>query len=237
MDRLQLIISRYRKLKQYKDLSDEQITKLAEEKLLKEKKLEKLNIFSDDDEKELASSIMDKYSQYNLEDASEKDTLNQLVYLEVIVERVKKFIDKEFKDKQSIPMEFLEELRALNSQVLDYKKELGINKEKEQEDWVEVWDELRQKALNYYETHKGCNTVKCPYCNQLFNLLMRTENLTPEKSTWFKGTLLYNNQVFALYDEKKITKDDAAKILGVSEWYIDFIYTNLYLKEKNVKTD
>ena len=84
MERLELIKSRYRKLKQYSSLTEEEITKLAEEKLLKEQKLEKLNIFNSEEEKELALSIQEKYSQYNLEDAAERDTLNQLVYLEVV---------------------------------------------------------------------------------------------------------------------------------------------------------
>jgi len=237
MDRLELIKKRYKKLQQYKDLSEEEITKLAEEKLEKEKKTEKLNMFNDAEEKELASSIMEKYSQYNLEDEAEKDTLNQLVYLEVIVERVKTFINKEFLDKQSIPMAMLEELRALNTQVLELKEALGVNKEKEREDWVDVWDDLKKKTLNYYETHKGQNTVKCPYCYQIFHLLMKTDNLTAEKSTWFKGTLLYNIKVFKLYDEKKITKEDAAEILGAATWYVDLLYTNLYLKEKNAKAN
>lgn len=61
---------------------------------------------------------------------------------------------------------------------------------------------------------------------------MRTENLTAEKCNWFKGTILYNKKLFKLYHEKRLTEQELAEILGVSIYYITYIYENLYLNEE-----
>jgi hypothetical protein len=36
-----------------------------------------------------------------------------------------------------------------------------------------------------------------------------------------------------MYHDKKITEQDVAKTLGVSEFYIDLMYTGIFLKELN----
>ena len=223
-------------MKQYKDLPEEEIKKLAQAKLEKELKIEKLDGFNSEEEKELANSIMEKYTAYNIEDESEKDTLNQLVYLEVIVERVKKFIDKEFNDKSAIPMEMLEELRELNSQVLELKAALGVNKEKERQEFIEVWEDLQQKAINHYNEHAGEYYQECPKCHELFRGILKITDYDFKVATFFKETDLYNPVLYKAFHEKRLTLQEMADTFGVDYKYINLIYEQLFLKgiKKNV---
>ena len=86
--------------------------------------------------------------------------------------------------------------------------------------------------MKYYEENLGCNTVKCPYCQNLFHLLLRTKDYDAIKSVWFKGTILYNRSVMHLIFQNVITREQAAEILGVNVLYINKVYDEIYLKEK-----
>jgi len=235
MDRIDLLKNKYKKLKQYSSLSEDEITKLAQDKIKEEELLESTSYLLKEDEKKFALNLLKKYtSEKDFESSSEKDTLNQLIYTQILVERIKKHLNTEF-EKDAYPLQILEELRNLNDQVLKYKEVLKMDKEKEESEWIEVWETLKKKALNYYEESKGENTLKCPYCQGIFHLLVRLDNKDIVKSSWFKKSLLYNKKVFSLYHEKKITKDEAAEILGTSIAYVDYIYEGLFLKEINDK--
>lgn len=71
----------------------------------------------------------------------------------------------------------------------------------------------------------------CPYCQNIVRVLANIENKTPHKLTFFKGTTVYNYDLFKAYHEKKLSKEEVAKILGVSVYYIEYIYDNDFLKE------
>jgi hypothetical protein len=142
------------------------------------------------------------------------------------------FIEQEGKDKQgAIPLRMTEQLVENTTQIMALKEKLGMLKNKADESALDLINELRAKALVYYSEHAGCTTIKCPNCQQLFNLLMDVTNLIPEKCSFFRGTMLYNLPLLNLYHNKKITKEEVANVLGVHQNYVDYIYNNLYLKE------
>jgi hypothetical protein len=233
-------IKQVRNFKQYKGKTDAEIEEMLLANEAKKEMLTEITFLIDKDEKKLAQELLDSYlAEYNFSSFSEKDTLKNLVYFEVLGERIKHFINKEYVDKTgAIPTHMVEQLIENSEQITKLKEVLGIGKKKEQDlTWLQSWEDLKKKALTYYESHKGCNTVKCPYCQKIFNLLLRIENLTPEKSSWFRGTILYNEAVFKLYDEKRITTEEAASILGCSVNYITLQYDNIYLKDKNGTKD
>ena len=233
-------IKQVKHFKQYKDKTDAEIEEMLLANEAKKEMLNEITFLIDKDEKKLAQHLLDSYlAEYNFSSFSEKDTLKNLVYFEVLGERIKNFINKEYIDKKgAIPTQMVEQLIENSEQITKLKEVLGIGKKKEQDlTWLQTWEDLKKKSLTYFESHKGCNSIKCPYCQKIFNLLLRTENLTPEKSSWFRGTLLYNSEVFKLYDEKRITKEEAALILGCSTYYIDYLVENLYMKEKNGTKD
>jgi len=235
MDSLSKIKRRLKGLKQNQGLSEEELNRLAKEKLEREEILSSLVFIVDEKEKKLAEDLLSRYlTNSSIESEADKDTLKQLIDLEILVERIKEFLKKESIDKKgAIPTHMLQELRDTNDQVLVLKEKLGLSSEnKENANWVEVWENLKKKAIKYYEEHKGCNTVKCPYCQGLFHLLFDRTKYKEIKSTWFRGTILYNDKLYSLYHEKKITKEEMVNIFGVSEFYIDLLYNSIYLKNR-----
>jgi hypothetical protein len=236
MAEIDRIFNSLKNLKQNKDKTEEELKVLAKEELNRKEILKNLTFCLDDEEKDFASELLNNYlEESSIEDEAEKDSLRQLIDLEILIERIKKFLNTEYtKSNPAIPTQMLQELRDTNEQVLKLKESLGlINKENKQSSWIEVWDTLKKKAINYYETHKGCNLVRCPECQNTFRLMIRTDNLESVKETFFRGTILYNYALYELYHQKKLTKEEMAKIFGVADFFIDFIYTGIYLKENS----
>jgi hypothetical protein len=233
MDREKLF-QQYRNLKQNIGKPDEEIWQLVDKKLNEESLLNAF-VGLDEIEKQKAINLYDQYvSEHSFESLAEKSTLVSLVYLEILNDRIKIFIELEGKQKQgAIPLRMNEQLTFNTTQIMSLKEKLGMLKNKEDESALDLINELKEKALIYYNEHAGCTIVKCPHCQQLFNLLMDITNLTPEKCTFFRGTILYNLPLLNLYHLKKITKIEVAEILGVHQNYVDFIYNSLYLKEIN----
>lgn len=177
------------------------------------------------------------YQQYltenSFESLAEKSTLINVVYLEMLNDQIKEYIEQEQKEKKgAIPLRMTEQLVVNNTQILALKKELGMLKDADSENALELINELKEKALAYYNEHAGETYVKCPECQSLFRLLMKVDDLEPAKATFFKGTTLYNEKLMELYHYKKITIDEVAEIMGVNNKYITFIYENIYLKPK-----
>jgi len=228
------LIQKYRNMVQYKNLSDEELEQLVQKKIDEEGLLTAFVGLSDT-EKQKAIQLYDQYvSEHSFESLAEKSTLINLVYLEMLNDRVKLYIEKEGKDKQgAIPLRMTEQLVFNNTQIMQFKEKLGMMRDADSENALELMNELKEKALTYYNEHAGCTTIRCPYCQQLFNLLMDVSNLTPEKCSFFRGTMLYNLPLLNLYHNKKITKEEVANVLGTHINYVDFIYNNLYLKELN----
>jgi len=228
------LIQKYRNMVQYKNLSDEELEQLVQKKIDEEGLLTAFVGLSDI-EKQKAIQLYDQYvSEHSFESLAEKSTLINLVYLEMLNDRVKLYIEKEGKDKQgAIPLRMTEQLVFNNTQIMQFKEKLGMMRDADSENALELMNELKEKALTYYNEHAGCTTIRCPYCQQLFNLLMDVSNLTPEKCSFFRGTMLYNLPLLNLYHNKKITKEEVANVLGTHINYVDFIYNNLYLKELN----
>jgi hypothetical protein len=226
------LIKRLKSLKQYKDLSQDELEKVVDKKLEED---ELINSFVglNEKEKEKALQLYDKYiGENSFENLAEKSSLTNLVYLEALNDRIKLFIEKEDKNKDgAVPIQMVEQLISNNEQIMKLKDQLGMMKDKTNNSFIVAWEELKKKALTYYSEHCGSTIVKCPYCQQLFHLLMNIDNLTAEKSSFFKGTMLYNLPLLNLYHQKRITKEEVADILGVHAKYVDFIYSNLYLKE------
>ena len=231
MDRDKLI-KKLKTLKQYNRLSIEEIEKLADQKLMNEELLVSF-VGLNANEKKRALELYNRYlDEHAFEALAEKSTLINLVYLEILNDRIKLFIEQEGKDKAgAIPIKMTEQLIANTSQIMELKEKLGMMKDVESESALELMNELKEKALAYYNEHAGETYVKCPECQSLFRLLMKVDGLEPAKATFFRGTTLYNEKLMELYHYKKLTIDEVAAILGVHKNYITFIYENIYLKK------
>jgi hypothetical protein len=234
-EELQKIINRLKNLKQNKELPEGDILAKAQEEYNKKNIISSLSFCIDDNDREFAKNLIDKYlSQSSFESEADRDTLRQLIDLEILAERIKQHLKKEYdKANPSLPTLMMKELRETESLIIEIKEKLGLsNQDRKQDNLSETLSSLKKKALQYYSEHRGCNIVKCPYCQKIFYLLLRTDLLTPEKCSWFKGTSLYNRPLMELIQKGTITQEQAAEILGVNILYVNKIFQNIYLKEK-----
>jgi len=234
MNSLDKEIKKIRNLKQNQGKSEEELTSLAKAHLEKQEIIGSLTFCIDDEERKFASHLLEKYlEESSLESTSEKDTLRQLIDVEVLMERIKKFLNTEYnKANPVIPTQMLDQLTTLNKQVIDLKDNLGLSKKDEQKNILDKWDDLKSKALAYYKENAGCNIAKCPECQKLFYILKDMRNHKTEKIPFFKKTLLYNKKLYELYAKDKITKEEMIVILGVSGDYIDYIFETVYKNDK-----
>jgi hypothetical protein len=227
------LIQKYRNMIQYKNLSDIELEQLIDKKISEEELLTAFVGLSDI-EKQKAIKLYDQYvSEHSFESLAEKSTLINLVYLEILNDRVKLFIEQEGNEKKgAIPLRMTEQLVENTNQIMSLKEKLGMMRDVDSENALELMNELKEKALTYYNEHAGETYVKCPECQNLFRLLMKVDGLEPAKATFFRGTTLYNQKLMELYHYKKVTLEEVAEIMGVHSQYITYIYENIYLKPK-----
>ena len=233
MDRDRMI-QLYTNQKQNKDKSPEEIEQLVDKKISEEGLLTAF-VGLNDEEKKKAINLYDQYvTEHSFESLAEKSTLINLVYLEMLNDRIKLFIEQEGNDKKgAIPLKMTEQLVFNTTQIMSLKEKLGMMRDADSENALELMNELKEKALTYYNEHAGETYVKCPECQNLFRLLMKIDGLEPAKATFFRGTTLYNQKLMELYHYKKVTLEEVAEIMGVNPKYITYIYENIYLKPKD----
>lgn len=118
MDREKLF-QQYRNLKQNTGKPDEEIWQLVDKKLNEESLLNAF-VGLDEIEKQKAINLYDQYvSEHSFESLAEKSTLVSLVYLEILNDRIKIFIELEGKQKQgAIPLRMNEQLTFNTTQIM-----------------------------------------------------------------------------------------------------------------------
>lgn len=234
MDNLEREIKKIKNLKQNQGKSDEELTSLAKDNLEKQEIISSLKFCSTDKEREFALDLLWKYlTSKSFENPAERDTLRNLIDFEVILDRVKDYINTETSKANPVPpVQMIDQLQKFSEHIESLKDKLSLTQKEAQKNVLEEWNKLKNKALAYYKENAGCNVVKCPECKKLFMILKDVKGHTTEKITFFKRTLLYNKALFELYDKKIIDTAKMAEILGVSPDYVELIYNQIFLNEK-----
>jgi hypothetical protein len=239
MTKLERIFKRLRGLQQYKDFSDEQLKALAQEKVDKEV-TDTDCFYVNEEEKKFAESLHAQYlEEYGVETSADKDTLQHLISLSVIRERIKKDMNKSYSEKDgAINTRMLETFNAVSEQIIETKESLGMTKkeaEKNQSDGVRAIEQMKLRFhawINKAE-NKANFTVKCPCCSKFFLIRKRLDKMNEEtmEHPWFIfGGILFNKHLFQMLSENKISREDVAKVLNASEDYIDWIYAHYKLE-------
>jgi hypothetical protein len=247
---IESIKSKLKGLRQYANYSDEDLEKVATERYNRDGLLNKLSFVADGEEKTYALKLFDNYlSEYELESSADKDTLCQLVDLEMLGYRLKKQIDEICKgtetSKGQIPYRLVELLHQNTEQISKLKSLLGMCKEekdKSASDFVraeeskkkrfEDWINLPENRANY--------TYVCDHCKG-WNLIRRRIDKEKDavlKSPWFiYGGILFNKGIFEDLYSGLITVEQVCKYLGnVPKDYIDWIFKH-YRIEIGMKTE
>jgi hypothetical protein len=240
-DELEKIIKQLKTLKQYKDLPDEELEKVAQTKLTEKELDEDLDIedmFIDKTEKKEAKILIKKYlDTYSLASPSDRNTVKQLVFLEVFNNRLQRELNEYYKEGQPTPVKTVESLHSNLNKITELKDKLGLSKdkkEKSQNDSYAVMDTLFKKWKIWREENQGGRTGICPHCGKMFRLKIRMDAWEMQKHPFFKDRVLANKPLMMIYKEGRITKQDVASILGVSLDYVDWMISKIYFREFNI---
>lgn len=232
------------RLAQYKD-SPEKLEHAVEEKYNKEVFEQEWNCDLEiEEEKTYYYNIVRKYLAFGeIENSSDKELLKQLCYLEVVNYRIRRALNEYSKNNVNAPYKDLDNLNKNIEQIIVIKKQLGLTSESDSSanEFVQVMESLKSrfnKWINKPE-HKANYTCRCPYCKELILIRRRIDKDLDSTipHPWFvKGGLLFNEHVFKLLQENKITEDDVCKILYCDKDYIPWLMKNyrveLFQKDK-----
>jgi len=213
-----------RKNKMYSKFSDERLMEMAEQRVVMgDSDLDITRRFVDREEQTLAKDLLKKYCKdYVIETISDKNTLKQLIYLEVIQNRLETSMNQLHTENKAVPLQIMDSLHKNIDEIIVLKETLGITKKNKEQD-VNPIEILKKKFKKWRENNQGSRTLVCPHCSKMILLKIRTEVWEAQKHPFFKDKILANVGLVKLYKEGKLNKEDVALILECSPDYIDWL--------------
>lgn len=197
----------------------------------KETKYEDLdvsNLFTDREEKKVGRSLMKKYLRdYAIESVSDRNTLKQLVYLEILhSERLQRQANEQFEKHQATTPQLMKAIHDNLKQILELKGSLQLLHDKTSKaasDTYKAFETLKRKAKVWRDNNQASRAMKCPLCSKHIMLKIRADVWEAQKHPYFKDKLLGNEHLIKLFKEKKLTEVDLSSILQCSPDYITWL--------------
>ena len=185
------------------------------------------------DEKKIAKKLFDDYRKhYTIDLLSDLQLLEELIYRETLQTRYKKKIEdinlsKTVKEKNIIPKSILNELDENLDKIILLKEKLGLFSDNKDDEYKAF--EITEKKFDIYrKEHPEEFKTTCPFCSKIYFMNIRTEKFKANKLELFKDKVLCNEHLWKCYKGNQITKEDMAKVLNVSEDYIDWLEEKIY---------
>jgi hypothetical protein len=207
-------------------LADEERNQIAD--------IDLLTKFKSAGEKRLAQTLLGKYlREFSIENVSDKNTLAQVIYLEVTNLRVQEKLNEIYsKDAKAIPTDLIELMNKNNDSVIKLKNSLGLSKSKDKKDAYSVLEEYKARHKRWQEDNQASRHMKCPWCTQPIWLKIRADIWEAQKHPFFKDTFLYN-KVLMDHLGKTVLIDKAfvAAVFGTSAEYIERLLSHVHPKE------
>lgn len=178
------------------------------------------------EEKEYAEILIKSYlKEFTINTVADKETLRDLIYLEIIGKRLREQIDRE---KDNLIKTNIDNLYRNTQEITKLKQTLGLlsDKRNENESVYKVIETLKKKHKAWMENNQASRKIQCKHCNQYNLLVMRTDAWEAKKHPYFKDKTLYNKHAFRLLKQGKLRKMDVALILdedAKSTDYVDWI--------------
>ena len=222
---IQTEIQRLKNLITFKNKSEDYIRAKAIEIARKKKvDIEVDDLFTNTIEKNRAKDLLYKYLEdFSIENISDKNTLRQLIYLEIIQKRIHEKLNEHYnEDKKAVPMQLVDVIHKNSDAILKLKDTLGLGKGKGQTGYDAV-KHLMSRYKKWRGENQASRTLICPHCGKMVLLKMRMEFWKSQKHPFFKDKTLYNTHLFKMFKEGLITREDISKVLECSPNYIDWV--------------
>lgn len=194
-------------------------------------------------ERRVAEKQFEAYrSNYpHLHKLSDLGFLEELVFQEMLHNRLKEKISYLTKKKKVAESDAIPEAlqRSISSSIdlqLKLKEKIGLLEDKQKLDAFRYLEELKEDFKEHRKRNPLQYKTTCPYCSEYFYLKRRTEGYEEIKDAWFRDKTLCNPELWDSYQCKEITKERIAKILGVSEDYIDWLKEKIFATTKQTKS-
>lgn len=220
-------IKRLSKLNTLKNKSAEYIEHEAQ-KNITVRELVRTGNFTDDVEKKYAKGLFDKYlNNYDFENLVDLSTLGVLVFNEILVQRLQKTINdtKDSKGNFYINDKIIKSLHETQHQVLILKKELGLDKEKTEND-LTAFQQAKKKLDLHIAFNRNEYTTTCANCGNLLLLRRKTENFECLKHPMFSGRFWANIRALHLVKNGSLSKEEYAFIFHTSTDFVEWVFTN-----------
>jgi DNA-directed RNA polymerase subunit RPC12/RpoP len=221
--------------KSNKGKTDKEIREISDAKYKYDDLVESLELdtlFSNIEEIEKAKQLVSKYlNNYAFDNISDRQTLRQVIYLEVFNDRLQDCLNKLHEQNKIAPITGIDGIHKNIDKILELKETLGLIKDSKDDKakGFDFWSLLMKKAKNWLESNQGTRTLACGHCGKMLMLKIRTDKWDCIKHPFFQDRLLANEHLIRLYLEKKITDDDIAKILNCSPQYVDWLVRKLWV--------
>lgn len=249
MTPLQLRFKKYRSMKQWRDLTDAQIMEKAVASLERDAAIAAAPVpeqpapsvlvpaaadidldirrkFTDPKEQVLAQALLNRYvADYNIEHVSEQNTVRDVIYLEVVQQRLQDRLNQDDNDKlKVVPFDLLDAIHSNAEAITKLKNTLGLNKSKDKRNAYDELEHLKRRYAKWLEENQASRHLKCPHCVKPILLRMRTDAWEAQQHPWFRDNVIYNKHLFANLDKTvTIDRQFIAQVLEVSPDYIDWV--------------
>jgi len=224
LKRLSIEYHKIRNLKQYARLPDEEKRRLAYSRAI-EHHLDLNSLFITTSDRTSGKSLAKKYLEdYTPETISDINTLRSIIFLEVLNDKLQKGIDKTLDPKA------VETIHKNLNQILVLKEALGLTGKKSGnvKSLEHKLSLMRKQFQVWLENNQASREAVCPYCAQHFLLHVNMAHWEEQRHPFFKDRILWNETITKLYLEKRLSKDEVAKILECSVDYIDWVIERLW---------
>lgn len=235
MSKIDKHIKKLKGLKPFKDKSDEDLRAFAAQPSASKELRAKLAQFTIvdrfrlKDERKLAKTLLEKYLQdYDIESISDCNTLEEIIFLEVIQLRLQDKMNEEYAgDVKAVPFDTLDVLHKNSEAITDLKATLGLNRNSKGSSY-DLLQHMLKRFKVWRSQNQGSRTMKCPHCLKAILLKIRTEAWEAQSHPFFEDTILYNKALFARLGESiTIDREFIALVLNVSPDYIDWVLTKV----------
>lgn len=230
-------IAQLRALHQYKDKTEEELRKIAQKKLEDEQyKVEWVGLLSK--EKTVANKLFRQYrKKYQIENISDIDNLKLLVQNQIFLHRIQNKMLSLAKTEALPDRDTVDALHKTQQEILTLKQKLGLFDKEEKTEWEVFWKKLLRKIDKYINIGENKIVVhlKCPYCYRMYLARRNIKDFELLPHPFFnERNIIYSNALFDLLDKERLTANEVAKVLNTTAQFIDRLYKEVYLQEKNV---